>query len=362
MFETKELHPTRPEDRTITVFLNRACPRTCYQCGIADNSRTSMRVEDWIQGLDNLHRAFGATFFLFLGVEPLLLRQGMVDIVAWLKAKGLDAAWYTTSPEPMFSLWRDKLVEAGVQNWSSGVDTLPHLDPLDPVTEKKARESVAGLQWMAARGVKTHTTTTVHRKNLHMVPEILLWLHQNIPGVELALNFVEWRKEPGFDFFSLPEDMLDMLWLGTPGEEEQIRRIMGQCLEVRERVLGDGGRFHTPVNYMSEAHRFYNTLNLHCQGAIGPSVDADGTMRLCGYHRGWESGGFNVVELIPGKIDPVSGREIVRLFQDHWERDLWGCSGCYWACFRLPDAKLVPHAHPLNVPARSLPTVKGKLR
>lgn len=343
MFETNVLNPERAEDRMITVFLNRDCPRTCYQCGIADNSRRSMPGDDWIKAMENLRTVFNPTFILFLGVEPLLLRDDMVRIVEWLRDNDMQAGWYTTSPEPLFTQYRQKLVDAGVNNWSSGIDTLPHLDKLDPETDKKAAESIIALQWMAARGVDTHITTTIHKKNLHLVPEILEWCWENIPNVECAVNFIEWRKEPGFDFFSPPEDMADMLWDGSLEERADIRAVMDMVFTLSRKP---NRRFHTSEEYLKHAHEFYLRLNLHCQGAIGPSVDADGTMRLCGYHTGKEVKEYNVLNI---DLTP-------ELFKKDWETDLANCPGCYWACFKLPDAQMTPYDHPLNKRPIILPT------
>jgi len=305
-----------------------------------------MPGDDWIQALVNLKKVFDPTFILFLGVEPLLLRGAMVMIVEWLRDNDMQAGWYTTSPEPLFSEWCHRLHAAGINNWSSGIDTLPHLDSLDPVTDKKARESIIGLQWMAARGVDTHITTTIHKKNLHLVPQILEWCWENIPNVECAVNFIEWRKEPGFDFFSPPEDMADMLWDGSLEEKAVVRLIMDKVWKASQKP---NRRFHTAETYLKHAHEFYLRLNLHCQGAIGPSVDADGTMRLCGYHTGKEVKNYNVLNI---DLTP-------ELFKEDWETDLAACSGCYWACFTLPSALMHHHNHPLNRRPLILPTSEG---
>lgn len=329
MFETGERHPLRPEDRTITFFLNRACPRSCYQCGIADNSRTSMSPSDWCRAIDNLIETFGATFFLCLGTEPLLLKDGFVQIVSHLKRRGVEAAWYTTSPEPMFSKYRDHLLNAGIDNWSSGIDWLPQWGPLDPETDKKIKDSLAGLQYMAeVGGIRTHVQTTIHAKNLTRIPELAAFVFRLIPNVEYAINFVEWRKDHTFDFFSPPEQMGDMLWKGNFSEREAVREIMQQVWEVAKYWTSRGRRFYNHLGYLQNAHKHYDKLDVHCQGQIGPSVDADGTMRLCGYNTGTEVNKINVLDLSPERRGE---------FMNAWTTDLWKCSGCHWSCFRLPE-------------------------
>lgn len=278
-----------------------------------------MSVEDWIAAFERLNSLFGATFYLFLGTEPLIMGQGLVDIVRALKERGLFYGFYSTSPEPLFSRWRDKLLEAGIDNWSAGIDTLPHLDYMDPITDKKVRQSIEGLQWMAERGVSTHAQTTIHKKNLHLVPEIMEWCQHNIPGVENALNFVEWRRSPEFDFFAPPEDMQDMLWDGSDEERAEVRRVM---LEVLALSRVHGMLIQTPDEYLINAHLHYDKLDVHCRGVIGPSLDADGTLRLCGYNAGDKAAQWNVRELTEEKFNE---------FMDDWESDLAGCVGCHWS-------------------------------
>lgn len=311
---------------TVTIFLNRACPRTCYQCGIADNSRKALKADQWLKVFDNLNRVFGATFYLFLGTEPLLLGQGLIDIVRGMKERGYFYGWYSTSPEPLFTKWRDKLVEAGIDNWSAGIDNLPHLAPMDPSTDKKVRESIAGLQWMAARGVSTFTLTTIHKKNLTLVPEILEWCQRNIPGVGSAMNFVEWQKEPQYDFFSKPEDMAPMLWDGSDAERNLVKKTM---LEIAALSRVEGNIIQCPDDFALDAHRHYDKLDQHCQGIIGPSVDADGTMRLCGYNRGDKVMDMNALDLTPDRFEE---------FMEKWEDDLWKCKGCFWSFVPLLNA------------------------
>lgn len=305
---------------TVTVFLNRACPRTCAFCGIADNSRRSMKQDQWYKAFENLQRVFGPMFYLFLGTEPLLQGPGLVDLIVWMKSRGMFYAFYSTSPEPLFTKWRDKLVDAGIDSWSSGIDTLPHLESMDPTTDKKVRESIIGLQWMASKGINTHITTTLHKKNLHLAPEIFRWCTDNIPGVEYAVNLVHWRTTEEFDFFAWPHEMQDMLWEGTEAERVRVHDTMRELVRIRDQ---EKRKLHTQDDYLLNAHLWYDTIDRHCQGHIGPSIEPDGSWRLCGYSTGGPCRGFNVLDLTPEN------------FQEFWavrERALAACPGCAWSC------------------------------
>ena len=319
--------------KAITLFLNRACPRGCPQCGISDNSRKPLGVEEWKRAITKLRDIFQARFFLFLGTEPLLLKEGLVELVRWFTQENLFYGFYSTSPEPLFSKYKQALVDAGLNNWSAGIDALPGWS-LDPITNKKVTESIEGLQWMAEQGVQTHTLTTIHKKNLSTIPRILQWCQENIPGCQSSLNFIEWKKTPQFDFFSKHEDMKDLCWDGN--ETLKVKEIMLWVLllsRVKGRII------QTPDAYLLNAHRHYLTLNQHCQGIVGPAVDCDGIMRLCGYSTGERVKSWNILD-----EDFQDGLDI---FLQDWNNDLQECPGCHWIFQEMlrTDVKILnPHS------------------
>lgn len=299
----------------ITLFLNRSCPRNCPQCGISDNSRKPMSVGEWKTALKRLRDLLQARFFLFLGTEPLLFKEGLIELVRWFTKERLFYGFYSTSPEPLFSKYKGALVDAGLNNWSAGIDTLPG-QSLDPITDKKTRESILGLQWMAAQGIQTHTLTTIHKKNLHLVPEILYWCQRNIPRVQSSLNFIEWKRSPQFDFFSEQRDMKDFCWTGEEDMEVKRRMLQIFLLSRVENMI-----IQTPDSYLLNAHKHYLTLDQHCQGIVGPAVDCDGTMRLCGYSTGEKVKRWNILGLTMDNLPH---------FLEDWEQDLKECPGCHW--------------------------------
>ena len=298
----------------ITVFLNRACPRGCPQCGISDGSKKALSVNDWKKALGIVRHTFDTKFFLFLGTEPLMFKEGLADLVGWLNSENLFYGFYSTSPEPLFSKYRQALIDAGLKNWSAGIDGLPGMS-MNPVTEKKVRESLAGLQWMGERGVQTYTLTTVHKQNLHQIVDIVDWCHNNIPNVQSSLNFIEWSRSPEFDFFSPKEQMIDLCWDDTPQERTQVAEVMRR-INILTRV--EGTYIQVPDTYTNEAPYHYTKLDHHCEGVVGPSIDCDGTMRLCGYSTGRLCPQTSVWELERNS------------FQTLWEKDLASCPGCHW--------------------------------
>ena len=303
----------------LTIFLNRACPRGCPQCGISKSSRKPLSIEQWKKALLHARDVFGTKFFLFLGTEPLLFKDGLVELIKFFADEGIYYAFYSTSPEPLFSQYRKKLVDAGLRNWSSGIDALPsQAMGWDWETQKKIRDSILGLQWMGEHGVQTHTQLTLHRQNLDHAIKILRWCQENIKGVQSTVNFIEWQKAPHFDFFSPAHEMQDLMWEGTEEERDKIRKVMGE-IKMLSRVKGY--YIQTPDAYLDEALDHYTGLNRHCRGIVGPCIDCDGTMRLCAYSTG-RLRGWSIFDL------DTPAKQV--MFYRKWSESLSDCSGCHW--------------------------------
>ena len=316
---------------TVTLYFNRHCPRRCPQCDIADGSRDPMDGESWKKIIRILQKCFDVKFFLFLGVEPLLMKEHLVEIVKWFTKHDIFYAFYTTSPEPLFTRYRQKLVDAGLNNWSSGIDGLPGEVEMDKENYKKAVQSLIGLRWMNERGVHTHTNTTIHKGNLHHIIPLFEYLQKEIPGCQSSANFIEWDREGTFDFFAPKWKMKEMMWDNTPEEKEEVRDVMAQ-IDKLSRV--HGMRIQMPDSYLREAPVQYNKLTKHCGGVIGLAVDADGALRLCGYNIGERSPKWNIFQL--------EDKEMLKRFEEDWIKDLNDCSGCFWICQDMQEPENIP--------------------
>jgi len=274
-----------------------------------------------VQTAVSILRGLDFKFILFLATEPLLLGSRLVLLVDWLYKTGTFYAMYSTSPEPLFSRFRQPLVDAGLRNWSPGIDYLPGASP-SIITRLKVQESAQGLAWMARQGVEVHSNTTVHRDNFKSLPEILMWCQSIYPGMQTAFNFIEYKRDEQFDFFAEKEKMQDLWWEGTEEEAEALQSVMAK---VREMTTWPGSIIQTTYDYLDRAVDYYTTLNKHCQGNVGPCVDCDGTLRLCGYRTGSQVGRYKVFDL----------KERYAEIEDAWQQDLAECPGCYWICPEL---------------------------
>ncbi len=306
----------KQEFKTVTVFLNRSCPRNCVQCGISDNSRPAMSLEEWKRTFLTLKEEFNTEFFLILGTEPLLLKDDLVELVRWFKKHNLFYGFYSTSPPKLFDLYKDRLIEAGLNNWSCGIDAIPGMVPSDPITIKKSQEGLEGLRWMAERGVQTFTVTTVTNENLAYVPKMLEYIQNIIPGVISCINPVEWAHNSQFDFFSEKKDMENCIIPISRRDE-----VIDMVQEVLKLTRVPGYQIQNPDSHLLEFPRYYHCLDYVCNGIVGIGVDCDGTFRLCGYSRGRNVADYKVKDLKANRQDIWMA----------WREDAQKCKGCHWS-------------------------------
>lgn len=300
----------------VSVFLNRSCPRNCPQCGLTQEKKKHLSIDEWIQTFQILNEELGVRFFLILGTEPLLFGDDLVKLIKWFTKNNLFYAFYSTSPPALFKKYREKLIDAGLTNWACGIDTLPGKGWTDAITEKKTQEGIEGLIWMGERGLQTWTLTTVTNQNLQHVPEIVEWCQLNIPNVLSCVNPVEWRHNDSFDFFARKEDMADMV---IPAERHEEVIQMAEELFVLTRR--PGFQIQNPDSYLLNYPRFYNTLNYVCNGVVGFGVDCDGSLRLCGYSKGAHTPKYFVKDLQTKKDEILMGGY----------EDAHNCLGCHWS-------------------------------
>lgn len=302
---------------TFTVFLNRDCPRNCPQCSISDGSRKAMSLEEWKRAFLLLKEKLGVKFFLILGTEPLLMKYDLVSLIGWFHNNKIVYGFYSTSPEPLFSRFKTQLVQAGLENWSCGIDMIPGMFAKDPMMEKKAVEGLMGLSWMAHQGVQTLANTTITNANLDHIPDIIRYCQETIPGVVHTINPVEWRHSEFFDFFSRKEDMEHIL---IPSERRcDVERMITRVLKMTREP---GIRISNTDRHLLDIPKYFDRLDYNCRGKAGPSLDCDGTLRACGYYRGVSSPAYTVWDL--------AGDVHARAFKLAWRSDVANCTGCHW--------------------------------
>jgi MoaA/NifB/PqqE/SkfB family radical SAM enzyme len=296
------------------TYLTRRCPRKCAYCALRDAKDVGkeLNVVDWIEAFRIL-KELGVEFNLILGNETWLLGHRILSI---LNRNKVPYALYTTCPEPTFSKYRTWFFEGCLDNLSCGMDypVMPGLNVRDDSYHKSV-SALKGFRWVKKNypEVDTHATITVHKKNLSYLPILAKQLIEL--GVFYAINFIHWNKDGKFDFFPKANVIGDLLF--SPKDYPLVTKVLNEVMSM------PGSLLQSPevVDMVAKAPELLE-MGWHCHGDPygGPTIDADGKLRVCGYRRGTHTPKFSIFDL-PHHI--YEWREAVK-------KDAEECPGCVW--------------------------------
>ena len=301
------------------TYVTRRCPRACDYCALRDAKDVGpeLNTEQWKKAFDILKEC-GISFNLILGNETWLLGKSLVEIIAHNQ---VPYALYTTCPEPLFSQHREKILNVA-DNLSCGLDwPLSYLlekeknGGLTEDSERKSLDAWRGFQWLK-ENYPNHDcqgTITVHRKNLPYLPQIISELTEL--GVFCGINFLHWNSDGGFDFFPSKEELRGLTIPNTLGTHKQARKLF-------DSILQKPGLLQNPEMLKEDPKKIMN-MGWHCGGNPygGPTIDADGTLRVCGYRKGKYTPQFTIFDL------PEKWEE----WKEAVQNDTKECPGCFWS-------------------------------
>ncbi len=305
--------------KNAVTILTRRCPHNCRYCAIRDEGkvREELTVPQWNRAWDIL-REMGVEFNTILGNEPWLLGSKLIDIVCH---NDISYAVYTSCYAPLFRKYRDILLHK-IDNLSCGVDwPLSYLERkqgrLD-ATERKSRDAWIALKWTRKHypEVRCYGNITICKNNVQFVPEIVSDLDRI--GVFAEVNPIHWNKDGGYDFCAAKEEVSDLLFSDTEEDTKLLQDVLNE-------VVIAGSKHFRSLEYLEEVSASTMIrLDWKCLGDPygGPTIDSDGSLRVCGYRRGKRTPTFSIFDL-PSK--EAAWREAV--YEDAME-----CPGCAWGC------------------------------
>lgn len=311
-----------------TIYLNRECPRRCPYCDITlKQPKNELTVNQWNEAF-NLLRERGVEFFLILGTEPLVMGDKIVEIVDFLDKEHYNYGFYTTSPEPYFTNLMDKLINAGIKNWSSGIDFVDEVyenGKWSALTNelvklqrnslvKKAEESLKAMKIMEPFVEELLVLITISKMNIEMVPKMIIYFVENLKNVHIGLNFVEWSKEKGTMDFAKNKTSGEYFF--SAPDVPMLAQLRYELFHLDEKYKK---HIQTPLSYFNNITHILN-LDYCCKWKnLSVGVDYDGTLRLCGYKK---------LSEVVSVFDMENNYERVLdvLYMD-WNK----CKGCYWA-------------------------------
>ena len=303
------------------TYITRRCVRNCSYCSAAKVQKNEMNVAGWIEAFSIL-KEMGVEFNLILGNESWVLGEKLLPI---MKTNKVPYALYTTAPPVLFNFMRQSYFESGIDNISCGIDYLP--DKITGITTstilksteewKKSMDGLTALLWTKKSfpKVDTQATITISKRNVMMISKIVEYFSNN--GIFTGLNFIHWNIDGKFDFFPHAHElimqgyMLDMS--DIPILEDQVSKTLG----LKNLLL--------QVPQYLKNWKTLVRLKWHCQGDPygGPTIDSDGTLRVCGYRRGNYTPNYTIFDLTNNKL------------REEWKEAVWkdaqNCPGCAWS-------------------------------
>lgn len=305
--------------KNAVTYMTRECGHACSYCSLttATVMGKKLKTTDWIRAFLIL-KEMGADFNLILGNECWLLGPDLLDI---LSSTRVPYAVYTNCLPKLFEKYCDTFFGSGVlDNLSAGCDyPFSYLEEkireggLTNDMERKSYYAWKGAFWVREHfpEADTHLTMTIHAKNYHHLPR---WLDETTKnGIFTAINFIHYNKDGKYDFFPSKEKLGAMAF--QESDHEHLRRILNN-------VLKNPGLLQNP-EWLNEDFNKLIGMGWHCQGDPygGPTIDVDGSLRVCAYRVGTHTPKFSIFDL-PKKTKEWEGAV---------KKDTDDCPGCSWS-------------------------------
>jgi len=308
------------------IYLTRACPYKCRYCALRDSplQGPELSAKEWGHAFAILHD-LGVEFDLLLGNE-LLARDDIVEIVKGLNKMDVPYGFYTTCPPKLMDKHAAALVGIGLSNASSGFDILTEFagPDIDPYILHKSELGLQGLKWFRDQGVPDlQGTMTLSKINVHVLDSLIGVLTSE--RIWCGVNTIHWDVDGGFDFFPKREVIENLLLT-----QEDIDRaaVIIQGLYTAGKLA-----IQNPLDYWDAWREYGVNLNWHCNLPMIYTVDADGSMRCCGYRKGTYSPQFTIFDL--------ETQDGIDAFWEAWLKDQRECPGCFWAYGWLAERLLI---------------------
>lgn len=304
-----------------SIYLTRDCPMKCDYCRIRDSNLTKplLQVEQWKRAFDILKDDLDCQFNLLLGNEPLLLGDDLIELIKYLNERDISYAMYTTCPEPLFTRYKDKLIDAGVKSVAFGFDQLSG-EGIDSVAIKSLR-GLRGIKELKTKGLKdTQGTITMSNKNIDEVEELVKTLTGE--GIWSVVNAIHWNKDGKYDFFPTADEMKDYLITDRAKFESVIKSIQAGVERGEYKMQNHSEHFDLLLKYGMD-------MSWHCTMPAIISIDADGSLRLCAYRSSPETNEYTIFDM----KDPIKREN----YWDVWQTESAKCPGCCWSYFMMAE-------------------------
>ena len=301
------------------TYLTRRCPRKCEYCDIRNTSiKKELSPKEWAEAFDILKK-LGVQFNLILGNESWILQD---DLLFIMNQNEIPFAMYTTCPPNLFLSYHKKFFEGPIDNLSCAIDYSMdflnlNFNPADDM-QAKTLDGWSGLIYTRGKYPKIDCqgTITMSKLNLMDVPKIVKELSSY--GIFVGINYIHWNKDGNYDFF--PEKKYLERFVFSEKDIPIIKDVIEQVKSIEGSLLQN-------VEILDFDIRETINMNWHCKGDPygGPTIDADGSLRLCGYRKGKYVSKMTIWDL----------PKFYAAWKTMMKADAKNCPGCSWSYPRM---------------------------
>ena len=294
----------------------------CDYCSIRKTKlERELSISEWKKVFDVL-KQLGCEFNLIIGNEPMLLEDGLPELISYLSEQDTKYAIYSTCPTDLFNKLKKPLAEAGLKNLSSGFDSLKRTDSIGI----KSARGLAGMIEMKKliKGLDTQGTITISKINLDEVVDLLKTLTAN--GIWGAVNSIHWDSDGNYDFFPPKEHLKDFVIDEDWRDREKFIEL---CRRLKELTIKGEIMIQNPPEYFDALAKHGLDMSWHCTKPYIITVDADGQLRLCGYRRGKKVPEFSIFDL--------RDKRKFEEYKKAWKEESQECPGCFWSYWWMAE-------------------------
>lgn len=303
------------------VFLTRKCPRNCGYCA-TKFSVNELTTKQWKEAL-RIVEDMGINFYLAIGNDPWVLGEDLLDIVT---SNGMSYGMYTSAYPKVFYEYAPLFFKNGLNQLSVGIDYNFEEMILDK-TKFTSEEQKAKDAWKIVKHTRQYypevdvqSTFTLNRQSWPYLIRTVRSLSEI--GVITDVNMIHYDSDGGFDFFPPKKEMKHYILPTTKSWASTLENVFIGVLDIPnvkifnpEYLNGSQIKVHDLLRY-----------RYHCKGDPlgGPTIEADGSLRLCAYRKGTRVPKLSIFDLVTKK--DVLKWKLAEI------ADAAECPGCSWGC------------------------------
>jgi len=256
----------------VEYLMTRKCQLSCDYCKITDNNSLQgeeMGTEESLLMLDMISEMWPGAPVIFFGGEPTM-REDLPELIARCVERDIKHAVISNSIRILKDKkYRERLIAAGLSNWSCSLDGLDGEGMIDASTAVKSSQGFDALKMMRDDyGIRDLVTCiTVTKKNIGFLPEIVHAL--TMEGIWSICTPLQIGDDRYHYSCGNPED------LPTQRQIESISPILKDMAECGRYLM------HNDPDWFDVWKDGFRSQDWRCHDKSLLTVDADGQLRFC---------------------------------------------------------------------------------